>query len=121
MRRLIIIVATIACACATAGAQDKVRFKDIDELTIETRIDSTYVFAYRLKESRSARGAVWNVRTREAVTPETYSEVKLDTLDGVPYMRLYRQVVWGNHPLNGWETWIMKDEQWVKQADVTAH
>ena len=95
-------------------AQDKVRFCDLDELTIDTRIDSTHVFAYRLTESRSTRGAIWNTLTHEAETPQMYSEVKLDTLDGTAVVRLYRQVVWGNHPLNGWETWTVKENKWVK-------
>ena len=92
-------------------AQEKVRFKDIDELTIDTRIDSTHVFAYRLKESRSARGAIWNLLTHEAETPEMYSEIQFDTLDGTAVVKLYRQVVWGDHPLNGWETWTRREKE----------
>lgn len=99
-------------------AQEKVRFKDIDELTVDTRIDSTHVFAYRLKESRSARGAIWNIHTHEAETPEMYSEIQFDTLDGAAVVKLYRQVVWGKHPLNGWEIWTRREKGWIKLVGI---
>ncbi len=109
------MVAVMACLIfSQLHAQDKVRFKDMDELTIDTHIDSTHVFAYRLTESRSARGAIWNILTHEAETPEMYSEIQLDTLDGTPVVRLYRQVVWSSHPLNGWETWARQNKKWIK-------
>lgn len=109
------MVVVMACMIfSPLYAQEKVRFKDLDELTVDTRIDSTHVFAYRLAESRSARGAIWNTITHEAETPQMYSEIQLDTLDGSPVVRLYRQVVWSSHPLNGWETWTKRENGWEK-------
>lgn len=83
------------------------------DLTIKTRIDSTYVFAFDLTESRSAKGGIWNVKTGKAETPQNYTQVKNDTINGQPVLMLYREVVLGNHPLNRWETWVQKEGKWV--------
>lgn len=85
-----------------------VQAQSTNNLTIKTRIDSTFVFAFDLTESRSAKGGIWNMKTGEAVTPLNYSEAKTDTINGEPVVKLYRQVALGNHPLNGWETWVQK-------------
>ncbi len=89
-------------------------------LTIKTRIDSTYVFAFDLTESRSAKGGIWNVKTGKAETPLNFTQIKNDTIEGRPVIRLYREVVPGNHPLNRWETWMMKDAKWVNAEEDTA-
>ena len=83
------------------------------DLTIKTRIDSTYVFAFDLTESRSAKGGIWNVKTGKAETPQNYTQVKNDTINGQPVLMLYREVVLGNHPLNRWETWVQKEGKWA--------
>ncbi len=82
-------------------------------LTIKTRVDSTYVFAFDLTESRSAKGGIWNVKTGKAETPQNYTQIKNDTIDGRPVIRLYREVVPGNHPLNRWEAWVLKEGKWI--------
>lgn len=90
-----------------------------NNLNIQTRIDATYAFAFDLTESRSAKGGIWNVKTGEAVTPLNYSEAKTDTIDGKPVVKLYRQVALGNHPLNGWETWVQNGcSQWVSMDEA---
>lgn len=89
-------------------------------LTIKTRIDSTYVFAFDLTESRSAKGGIWNVKTGKAETPLNFTQIKNDTIEGRPVIRLYREVVPGNHPLNRWETWMLKEGKWVDAEEDTA-
>lgn len=88
------------------------------DLTIKTRIDSTYVFAFDLTESRSAKGGIWNVKTGKAETPQNYTQMKNDTIEGRPVIRLYREVVPGNHPLNRWETWVMKEGKWLNAEEA---
>lgn len=88
------------------------------DLTVRTRIDSTYVFGFDLRESRSAKGGIWNVKTGKPVTPQNYTQAKKDTVDGKPVVMLYREVVPGNHPLNGWETWVRKCCRWVRVDDA---
>ena len=88
------------------------------DLTIKTRIDSTYVFAFNLTESRSAKGGIWNVKTGKAETPQNYTQIKNDTIEGRPVIRLYREVVPGNHPLNRWETWVMKEGKWLNAEEA---
>lgn len=87
-------------------------------LTIRTRIDSTYVFGFDLRESRSAKGGIWNLKTGKPETPQSYTQAKPDTLAGRPVVMLYREVVIGNHPLNGWEAWTRKDNSWVRLEEV---
>lgn len=96
-----------------------VQAQNANNLTVKMRIDDTYVFAFDLTESRSAKGGIWNVKTGEAVTPLNYSEAKTDTIDGKPVVKLYRQVALGNHPLNGWETWVMDSSKWVRMDEAT--
>lgn len=91
--------------------------QDIKGLTVTTEIDSVYVFGFNLEESRSAKGGIWNLRTGRPETPLNYSKVRKDTLNGQPAVMLYRELVLGNHPLNGWETWIQKNEGWVRIDD----
>lgn len=86
-------------------------------LNVTKRIDDTFVFAFDLSASRSAKGGIWNVKKRKFVTPQNYSEAKTDTINGKPVVLLYRQVALGNHPLNGWETWAKKGRKWVKIED----
>ena len=88
------------------------------DLTIKTRIDSTFVFAFDLRESRSAKGGIWNVKTGKAETPLNYTQMKNDTIDGKPVIRLYREVVPGNHPLNRWEVWTQKDGKWTNTEEA---
>ena len=88
------------------------------DLTIKTRIDSTYVFAFDLTESRSAKGGIWNVKTGKAETPLNFTQIKNDTIEGRPVIRLYREVVPGNHPLNRWETWVMKEGKWLNAEEA---
>ena len=88
------------------------------DLTIKTRIDSTYVFAFDLTESRSAKGGIWNVKTGKAETPLSYTKIKKDTIDGQPVIMLYREVALGNHPLNRWETWMLKDDKWINAEEI---
>ena len=88
------------------------------DLTIKTRIDSTYVFAFDLTESRSAKGGIWNMKTGKAETPQNYTQIKNDTIEGRPVIRLYREVVPGNHPLNRWETWVMKEGKWLNAEET---
>lgn len=91
--------------------------QDINDLTITDKIDSVYVFGFNLKESRSAKGGIWNLRTGKPETPLNYSEARKDTLNGQPAVMLYRELVLGKHPLNGWETWVLKKEGWVRIDD----
>lgn len=109
-----IILALAMLLSSSAQAQKS------NNLNIKTRIDSTFVFAFDLTESRSAKGGIWNVKTGEAVTPLNYSEAKIDTINGEPVVKLYRQVALGNHPLNGWETWVMDSSKWVCMDEATA-
>lgn len=90
-------------------AASTLKAQEIKNLTVQTRIDSVYVFGINTAESRSAKGAIWNVKTGKPVTPQNYSKAENDTIDGKPVVKLYRQVVIGNHPLNGWEIWMEKD------------
>lgn len=98
--------------CGAAHAQD------IKELTIKEKIDSTYVFGFDLTESRSAKGGIWNVKTGKPETPLNYTQIKNDTIDGKPVIRLYREVVPGNHPLNRWETWVCKESKWINAEEA---
>ena len=91
--------------------------QDIKDLTVTTEIDSVYVFGFDLKESRSAKGGIWNLRTGRPVTPLNYSTARKDTINNHPAVMLYREVVPGYHPLNGWETWVLKEEGWVRTDD----
>lgn len=108
-----IILALAMLLSSSAQAQKS------NNLNINTRIDDTYAFAFDFTESRSAKGGIWNVKTGEAVTPLNYSEAKTDTINGKPVVKLYRQVVLGNHPLNGWETWVMDSSKWVRMDETT--
>ncbi len=85
-------------------------------LTIKNQIDSTYVFGFDLTQSRSAKGGIWNLKTGKAETPLNYSSMKNDTIDGQPVVKLYREVVPGNHPLNGWEIWMRKEDKWINKS-----
>lgn len=92
-----------------------VQAQKTNNLNIKTRIDSTFVFAFDMTESRSAKGGIWSLKENKFVTPQNYSEAKTDTIDGKPVVKLYRQVALGNHPLNGWETWTQKCCcQWIR-------
>ncbi len=91
--------------------------QDIKDVTIKERIDSVYVFGFDLHESRSAKGGIWNLETGKPETPQNYTRAKNDTIDGRPVVMLYREVALGNHPLNGWETWTLKDGKWVEFAE----
>lgn len=93
--------------CSSAHA------KDNPNLTIKEKIDSTYVFGFDLTESRSAKGGIWNVKTGKSETPQNYTQIKKDTIGGQPVVLLYREVVLGNHPLNHWETWMLKGNKWI--------
>ena len=84
------------------------------DLTITTQIDSVYVFGFDLRESRSAKGGIWNLKTGKPETPLNYSKAKKDTLNGQAVVKLYREVALGNHPLNGWETWVHEKGGWVR-------
>lgn len=111
MRPLLFLLLYVLSA-TSLHAQQAQKPKD---LTIKTRIDSTYVFGFDLSESRSAKGAIWNVKTGKAETPLGYTQMKNDTIDGKPVIMLYCEVVPGNHPLNGWETWMLKEGHWHKK------
>ena len=87
--------------------------QDIKDLTVMTEIDSVYVFGFDLTESRSAKGGIWNLKTGRPETPQKYSQVQKDTLDGVPVLKLYREMALGPHPLNGWEIWKRQDGEWI--------
>lgn len=104
------IIALAFCLLLSVGinAQDRVR-----NLDIKMRIDSVYVFGFDLTESRSAKGGIWNIRTGKPETPLNYTQARKDTVDSLSAVRLYRQVVPGNHPLNGWETWFRKEDGWI--------
>lgn len=88
------------------------------DLTVKTHIDSTYAFAFDLRESRSAKGGIWNMKTGRPETPLNYTQVRNDTIDGRPVIMLYREVVPGNHPLNLWEAWILDGSQWVRADEA---
>ena len=90
------------------------------DLTIKARIDSIYVFGFDLRESRSAKGGIWNVKTGKAETPLNYTRMKNDTIDGKPVVMLYREVALGNHPLNRWEIWVLKEGKWIDAEEDTA-
>ena len=113
-KHLHVILAVLAVVLPTA-----LKAQDIKGLTISSRIDKTHVFAFDLRESRSAKGGIWNLKKGKFVTPQNYSEAKNDTIDGKPVVKLYRQVVLGNHPLNGWETWKRKGRRWVRMDEAT--
>lgn len=91
--------------------------QDIKDLTITEEIDSVYVFGFNLKKSRSAKGGIWNLRTGRPETPLNYSTARKDTLNGQPAVMLYREVALGNHPLNGWETWVLEKDGWIRIDD----
>lgn len=110
--RFTIIVTLALSLTAAVQAQSK-----SNPLTIKTRIDSVYVFGFDLTESRNAKGGIWNQTTGQPVTPQNYSEAKTDTINGQPVVRLYREVVRGNHPLNGWEIWMRCNETWAQCDD----
>lgn len=88
--------------------------QESNRLTVGTRIDSVFVFGFDLSQSRSAKGCIWDTRTLAPVTPQNYSQARKDTIDGKPVVHLYRQVAPGNHPLNGWETWMQRDGTWSR-------
>lgn len=106
---LIALLATLLCSGVEAQTPR--------ELTITARIDSTYVFGFDLTSSRSARGGIWHEQTGVAATPLCYSRMQCDTIDGQPVVRLYREVVPGAHPLNRWETWAWRENQWIRLDD----
>ena len=110
MARRLVIIICVLLSCVGIMACSK-QHKD---LTIRTRIDSVYVFGFDLTESRSAKGGIWNLKTGKPETPLNYTKAKQDTLNGVPVVMLYREVVRGNHPLNRWEPWILKEEKWME-------
>lgn len=107
MKRIYILALCLFLSFA-ANAQDKAR-----NLDVKTHIDSVYVFGFDLTESRSAKGGIWNTMTGKPETPLNYTKAQKDTVDSVPVVKLYRQVVPGNHPLNGWETWRRKEGMWI--------
>lgn len=114
MKHLISFILTFFCLFSySAHARHGIK-----DLNIQTQIDSTYVFGFNLKESRSAKGGIWNIKTGKPETPQNYSRAQKDTIDGQPVVKLYRQVALGNHPLNGWETWMLKDGKWVNMSDT---
>lgn len=108
------LTAFVLILCGSAYAQD------IKDLTIKEKIDDTYVFGFDLTESRSAKGGIWNVKTGKAETPLSYTRMKKDTVDGKPVVMLYREVALGNHPLNRWETWVLKEGKWIDAEEDTA-
>lgn len=95
-------------------AQDSIK-----DVSVKTRIDSVYVFGFNNKESRDAKGGIWNLKTGKPETPQNYSQAVTDTINGQPVVKLYRQVVWGNHPLNGWEIWMRRDGKWTQCDEQT--
>ena len=98
------------CLLLSFGANTRDRVRN---LNITERIDSIYGFGFDLTESRSAKGGIWNTRTGKPETPLNYTKARKDSIDSQPVIKLYRQVVPGNHPLNGWETWVIKDGEWI--------
>lgn len=104
MKKLLVLILALTSA-AQAHEQN--------DLTITAKIDSVYVFGFDLTQSRSAKGGIWNLKTGKPETPLNYSTAQNDTIEGRPVVKLYREVVPGNHPLNGWETWMRKDGQWI--------
>lgn len=106
------ILAFFCLFSLTAHARQKIK-----DLNIQTRIDSTYVFGFNLKESRSNKGGIWNIKTGKPETPQNYTRAQKDTIDGQPVVKLFRQVALGNHPLNGWEIWTLNDGKWKKISD----
>ena len=120
MKRVIYLLAGLLLTGLVLKAQSLKAENDqtIDvekDLTITSRIDSVYVFGFDLRESRSAKGGIWNVTTGKPETPLNYTKLRNDTIDGQPVVQLYREVVLGNHPLNGWETWTLKEGKWEKE------
>lgn len=107
MKRAFILFFSLLSAFGV-NAQDRTR-----NLDIKTRIDSVYVFGFDLTESRSAKGGIWNAETGRPETPLNYIKAEKDTIDSVPVVRLYRQVVPGRHPLNGWEVWRKQEGGWI--------
>lgn len=108
MKRIYILMLSLLFSFA-ANAQDRTR-----NLAMKTHIDSVYVFGFDLTESRSAKGGIWNTKTGKPETPLNYSDVRKDTIDSVPVVKLYRQVVLGNHPLNGWGIWRRTENGWIR-------
>lgn len=104
-------------AALTALLPSMMHAQDIKDLTVTTEIDSVYVFGFDLRESRSAKGGIWNLKTGRPETPLNYSTARKDTLNGQPVVMLYREVGLGNHPLNGWEAWVLKEEGWGRTDD----
>lgn len=120
MKRVIYLLAGLLLTGLVLKAQSLKAENDqtIDvekDLTITDRIDSVYVFGFDLRESRSAKGGIWNVTTGKPETPLNFTKLRNDTIDGQPVVQLYREVVLGNHPLNGWETWTLKEGKWEKE------
>ena len=125
MKKILSIVAlTLTLFGANTFVQEAVAKPDVGKagqevlpgcknLTVKLQIDSVHVFGFDLTESRSAKGGIWNLETCKAVTPLNYTNIKNDTIDGRPVVKLYREVALGNHPLNGWETWVLKDGKWI--------
>lgn len=91
--------------------------QELEGLTIRAGIDSSYVFGFDLRESRSAKGGIWNVRTGKPETPLSYTQMRNDNVDGESVIMLYREVVPGNHPLNVWETWAFREGRWIRVDD----
>lgn len=119
MKRVIYLLAGLLLTGLVLKAQSLKAENDqtIDvekDLTITDRIDSVYVFGFDLRESRSAKGGIWNVTTGKPETPLNFTKLRNDTIDGRPVVQLYREVVLGNHPLNGWETWTLKEGKWER-------
>ncbi|MBQ0143728.1 MAG: hypothetical protein MJY86_07715 [Bacteroidales bacterium] len=108
MKRFLLLLTTVlalsSCMCTRNIS------KTID---VQTNIDGNYAFGFDLKDSRSTKGAIWNLKTGKPETPQNYSRMQVDTIDGQPVVKLYREVALGNHPLNGWETWTLKDGKWI--------
>lgn len=103
----------------TREKNDDTKARKATDLTITMSIDNTYAFGFDLRESRSAKGGIWNLKTGNPETPLNYSQAKADTINGQPVVKLYREVGLGNHPLNGWETWILKDKKWIEYKEDT--
>ena len=101
-------------AALTALLPSMMHAQDIKDLTVTTEIDSVYVFGFDLRESRSAKGGIWNLKTGRPETPLNYSTARKDTIDNRSVIMLYREVALGNHPLNGWETWVFEDGGWIR-------
>ena len=83
------------------------------DLTVTLQIDDVYAFGFDLRQSRSAKGGIWNLKTGKAETPLNYSKAQCDTINGTSVVKLYREVGLGNHPQNGWETWRRQGAEWI--------